>query len=125
MDIAYLIWSVSPKTEWGPNGKGDYKTGDLATDYSRIEHRGGPDLPTLAELQVKQLELTANKKTPKWETLRDKRDQLLLESDWTQLLDAPIDAATQARWATYRQTLRDLPQTYPTPDDVVWPTPPK
>ena len=32
----------------------------------------------------------------------------------------------QAQWAAYRQTIRDIPQTYKdkTPDDVVWPTQP-
>ena len=31
----------------------------------------------------------------------------LLASDWTQLADVPVDSAA---WATYRQTLRDLPK---------------
>jgi hypothetical protein len=47
--------------------------------------------------------------TPKYKTVRDERDQLLLESDWTQSADSPLDADTKAAWATYRQELRDLP----------------
>ena len=39
--------------------------------------------------------------------IRAKRDQLLRESDWTQLPDAPVN---QTVWATYRQLLRDLPE---------------
>ena len=37
--------------------------------------------------------------------------------------DATID---KSQWTTYRQTLRDIPQTYKdkTPDAVVWPTQP-
>jgi len=27
-------------------------------------------------------------------------------------------------WATYRQTLRDIPQTFASPADVIWPTAP-
>jgi hypothetical protein len=38
--------------------------------------------------------------------VRAQRDRLLSASDWTQVLDAPVD---RAAWATYRQALRDLP----------------
>ena len=47
--------------------------------------------------------------------------RLLAASDWTQVADAPVDSAA---WAVYRQTLRDIPQDYTNPDDVVWPIPP-
>jgi hypothetical protein len=42
----------------------------------------------------------------KWGQIRLWRNAQLLASDWTQILDAPVD---QAAWATYRQALRDLP----------------
>ena len=38
--------------------------------------------------------------------VRAQRDRLLSASDWTQVLDAPVD---RTAWATYRQALRDLP----------------
>jgi hypothetical protein len=38
--------------------------------------------------------------------IRKWRDAELVKSDWTQIEDAPVD---KAAWATYRQTLRDLP----------------
>lgn len=59
--------------------------------------------------------------TVTWEQIRAKRDQLIRESDWTMTSDASVD---QAQWASYRQILRDLPQTYSNPEDVVWPTVP-
>lgn len=40
--------------------------------------------------------------------LRAQRNRLLSGCDWTQLADSPCDKAV---WATYRQTLRDLPST--------------
>lgn len=43
----------------------------------------------------------------KKQDLRRQRDQLLKDSDWTQVADAPVDKQV---WATYRQALRDLPQ---------------
>jgi len=58
-----------------------------------------------------------------WNDIRNKRDGILRETDWTMTSGATVD---QAQWAAYRQNLRDLPQTYKdkTPDDVVWPTQP-
>lgn len=53
--------------------------------------------------------------------LRHKRNELLAESDWTQVLDAPID---RQAWAQYRQALRDAPDNWtPAPTWTV-PTPP-
>jgi hypothetical protein len=49
---------------------------------------------------------------------RDMRDRLLAASDWTQVADAPVDAAA---WATYRQALRDVPQQAGFPDNITWP----
>lgn len=40
------------------------------------------------------------------------RDNLLKESDWTQLLDNNLSAEKRQEWATYRQQLRDIPQAY-------------
>lgn len=59
--------------------------------------------------------------------MRFERDQLLAQSDWTQLPDSPLDATTKATWATYRQALRDVPADnidITDVSDVVWPTPP-
>ena len=58
-----------------------------------------------------------------WDNIRSKRDEILRETDWTMTTGATVD---QAQWAAYRQTIRDIPQTYKdkTPDDVVWPTQP-
>mgnify|MGYP000252750085 CR=1 FL=1 len=53
--------------------------------------------------------------------VRAERDNLLRQSDWTQVADAPVD---QAAWATYRQALRDVPQQDGFPEDIAWPAPP-
>tara|TARA_Y100000996_G_scaffold35864_1_gene25101 strand:+ start:4714 stop:5082 length:369 start_codon:yes stop_codon:yes gene_type:complete len=39
--------------------------------------------------------------------LREKRNKLLVESDWTQFRDVVL--ADDEAWKTYRQALRDLP----------------
>jgi hypothetical protein len=59
---------------------------------------------------------------PTWDIIRLRRNKLLETSDHTQLPDFP--EAKKAEWATYRQALRDIPQTYATPEEVIWPTPP-
>tara|TARA_R110000803_G_scaffold40925_3_gene88174 strand:+ start:1089 stop:1370 length:282 start_codon:yes stop_codon:yes gene_type:complete len=55
------------------------------------------------------------------EKIRKERDQKLVESDWTQVLDAQVD---QAVWATYRQALRDVPAQAGFPNTIDWPTEP-
>ena len=57
----------------------------------------------------------------KWDQVRSQRNVLLSGSDWTQLSDSPVDSSA---WATYRQELRDIPQTFSTPESVVWPAKP-
>ena len=44
-----------------------------------------------------------------WIEARLKRNALLLESDWTQIQDAPLSDAIKLKWKNYRQLLRDLP----------------
>jgi hypothetical protein len=41
--------------------------------------------------------------------LRDARDILLKDSDWSMMSD--LDLANKDEWITYRQALRDLPET--------------
>lgn len=40
---------------------------------------------------------------------RLERDILLKDSDWTQFGDSPLSDSKKTEWATYRQSLRDLP----------------
>ena len=56
------------------------------------------------------------------EAVRARRDALLAGSDWTQGRDIPESVA--ARWAPYRQALRDLPEQAGFPLDVAWPQAP-
>jgi len=59
--------------------------------------------------------------------LRTKRKADLMSCDWTQTTDAPLTDSKKAEWATYRQQLRDMPETYPNVTDknnVTWPNKP-
>ncbi len=55
-----------------------------------------------------------------WKFIRQTRNQKLLGSDWTQLLDSIVD---KQAWATYRQSLRDITQ-QSDPFNIVWPVSP-
>jgi hypothetical protein len=61
---------------------------------------------------------TANKSVE----VRGKRNELLTESDWTQLPDSPVD---RALWASYRQSLRDVTLQAGFPWNVTWPAKPE
>lgn len=54
--------------------------------------------------------------------IRNKRNQLLVQSDWTQGRDIPDSISIP--WAAYRQQLRDITQQETFPLNVVWPTEP-
>jgi len=66
-------------------------------------------------------EIQAEKIETAWERLRSIRNTKLMNSDWTQVADSPVD---QAAWATYRQALRDLPANTTDPFKPVWPQEP-
>ena len=55
------------------------------------------------------------------ERMRLHRDRLLVESDWTQLSDAPVD---RVAWAKYRQALRDFPAKWTPAPTVTFPEAP-
>ena len=57
------------------------------------------------------------------EQLRNERNKLLSDSDWTQFSDVTLD--NKAAWATYRQALRDLPANTADPETPSWPEKPE
>lgn len=54
--------------------------------------------------------------------IKNQRNILLSESDWTQLIDVQIQ--TKQAWATYRKALRDITTQEGYPFNVIWPTKP-
>lgn len=63
----------------------------------------------------------AQRTTQKAQSIVEQRDQELSNSDWTQLLDSPVD---QPAWAVYRTELRAIEQQSGYPWEVTWPTEP-
>ena len=62
--------------------------------------------PTQEELDAKLIELKA---AVPMKLLRQERDKLIAETDWTQLKDISLDSIREKNWKEYRQALRDLP----------------
>ena len=52
---------------------------------------------------------------------RTERNRLIAVCDWTQVADSPVDKEV---WATYRQSLRDIPSQSGFPWDITWPVEP-
>jgi hypothetical protein len=63
------------------------------------------------------------RKNEKWEEVRDIRNNLLTQSDWTQFQDSPITGSLLTDWQTYRQGLRDI-TSQENPYSLTWPTKP-
>jgi len=80
--------------------------------------------PTLASIDT-QISDSEIESYQRWKIIRAERDKLLKGSDYLILADAPVDETQKQEWATYRQALRDIPQNYDSPDEVVYPTKPK
>lgn len=84
----------------------------------------GPDpQPTMAELEAVWPTVLAETNLNE---LREERNKLLAETDYIEMPTkwATLTTEQQTAWATYRQALRDITETYTSLDDVVWPEKP-
>lgn len=59
----------------------------------------------------------------KWKSIRDERNRMLRDCDWTQISDVPFTTAQKNEWKAYRKALRDITK-QKDPFNIVWPTPP-
>ena len=111
--------ALKPNSEWAV-------TGD---QYSRLTWLDKTQTkPTEEEVIAKVAELKAEEPM---KLLREKRNKLIAETDWTQGRDVSLSNDTD--WKNYRQALRDLPsKSNPKLDSVgnldlssvTWPTKP-
>lgn len=56
--------------------------------------------------------------------MRQWRNILLSQSDWTQMADSPLSTQKKTEWATYRQQLRDFPASWTPADTADFPDQP-
>ena len=74
---------------------------------------------------IKSAEWLENKTNEAWRKIRKQRNQLLKDSDYIMFPDITITTEKKQEWETYRQSLRDIPQTFSNPDDVTYPDKPE
>ena len=101
------------------NANGDWVEKYIAQDMFADD----ADLGTKAEQEAAyQVKLDARVA----ESNRTNRDELLANSDWTQMNDSPLTNEAKTAWATYRQELRDLTDldAWPNLADEDWPVEP-
>ena len=60
------------------------------------------------------------RKRKELENIRNRRNRLLKESDWTSLRSLDTGEVDQ-EWVDYRNALRDLPQNYVLGEELEWP----
>ena len=63
--------------------------------------------------------------TTKWATVRAIRDAKLKATDVLILQAQESKQPLSEAWKAYRQALRDTPQLFDNPDQIIWPTQPK
>ena len=119
--ISDALQILRPGAEWNISGN----------LYSKLEW--------LDKIQTKPTEEEVNQKVYELEQeepltlLREERNRLIAETDWTQLKDIDLDIIRERNWKNYRQALRDLPsKSNPKLDgsgkldasSITWPTKP-
>lgn len=112
----YNVYPVYPPTNYVYNPAKKY----LEVMPTLIE---GKYYQTYLEVELTQQELD-DLKVNEWGGIRIRRNQYLLESDWTQLNDSPLTQEKKEEWMQYRQDLRDI-TTQPDPFNIVWPVKPQ
>jgi hypothetical protein len=69
--------------------------------------------------RIKDIEILIEKSTDYLKLLRDLRNDILQETDWTQLTDVQLSEEEINSWRIYRQELRDLTDNIEDPKPLV------
>ena len=119
--IVSALEALKPKSEWTLRGE----------TYADLEWLDkNQTKPTEEQVTAKIAEIKAAEPMA---LLREERNILLAQSDWTQVSDSPLDTEPTKIWRKYRQALRDLPLSanpkldsdgYLDLSSVEWPTKP-
>ena len=95
--ITDALLVLKPESGWVLNGN----------NYSDLEWLDKTQTkPTEDEINAKITELEV---AEPFRLLREERNKLIAETDWTQLKDISLDSIREKNWKEYRQALRDLP----------------
>ncbi|WP_434609867.1 phage tail assembly chaperone [Pseudomonas sp. D2-30] len=75
----------------------------------------------LSNNDIPEIPLAVPSPEIEWAAIRTRRNQLLRDTDFTQLPDFPATETQLADIKAYRQALRDIPETDVEPSSLLWP----
>jgi hypothetical protein len=112
MCIRYLFPDSNPEIDWSVS----IRVGGVAT----IDHWNNAIGTKPTESEITAVSDNAEK-SEMFRFIREKRNRILLETDWM----ANSDVIMSDAWKKYRQDLRDLPASNSDPSKIVFPTKPE
>ena len=119
-NVHAVHWDDSTST-----GHVEYNDGTLNTTLSEIGIYSQAETTFNNELKIEQEEIQAIEDAKDWSAiLRARRNAKLYRCDWTRMDDNGLSTSKKNEWATYRQTLRDLPANTSDPRNPTWPSEP-
>lgn len=86
----------------------------ITTYFLTVEETDNPTFAILETLENPTLQ-------QKWDIIKRVRDELLTQSDWYITFATEKKTAVPQNVIDYRQALRDIPQNYNTPEEVIFP----
>lgn len=114
-DISWI-----PSNVWAVQWDSEKNGGEGIIEYRREAEKGQDKITSLG-IYSQAITDHATEKTAianAYEASRNHLDEvknyrniMLTQSDWTQGNDSPLSSSKKTEWATYRQALRDLPAT--------------
>lgn len=86
-------------------------------DWIDISYNGQEYFP------LQKQEWISNQENLAWFMVRQRRNELLKQSDWTQYSDVTLSETSIEEWKVYRQQLRDITLS-DNPFNIIFPSPP-
>jgi hypothetical protein len=98
----------------------DYlKSNNLWTEEDEIKRQVALDNIERRRIEKEEEQEEQERNRDYLEILKNIRNQLLMQSDWTQLPDIQLSEEQKESWRIYRQQLRDLPENIDDPKPLV------
>lgn len=96
----------------------------VSSNFQILEDKVVENIVTRDRSEEEKNQEESVKISQEWSSVRKQRDELLNQSDKEVVVDKWLlmDEETKLLWTKYRKKLRDLPQEFTNPLDVIFPT---